>query len=301
MMMVRIMKMMLVDIYQYVGHDDANQYSSCWLCYLYDDDEYDDDDHDHAATCMMMMMMVVMIIMIMLPPVWEPGRRARCGRDRPRSHPRQARHRAPANHSNPKLKDGRIYQTVGGAPPDELNKPHSEEQEEEGWAAERFLCFLIQDSCFSSNTIKKDWTTQRRSFQQEWVLENQEVKRNVFPFTLFEKWKWNKNDWKSKSRNESEIKTTRDRELKFQNKSQEFSRIETLTGHCPVTVINDIRIKVQLESHNSVCYQDIVGDSPRGHDAWLLTGKLSVWLSSQNKVHPLTRGCLLNWCNVWEF
>ena len=48
------------------------------------------------------------------------------------------------------------------------------------------------------------------------------------------------------SRNESEIKTTRDREEKFQNKSQEFSRIETLTGHCPVTVINDIRMKVQL-------------------------------------------------------
>ena len=209
MMMVRIMKMMLVDSYQYVGHDDANQYSSCWLCYLYDDDEYDDDDHDHAATCMMMMMMVVMIIMIMLPPVWEPGRRARCGRDRPRSHPRQARHRAPANHSIPKLKDGRIYQTVGGAPPDELNKPHSEEEEEK-WAAERFLCFLIQDSCFSLNTIKKIEQLNDAVSSKSGFWKNQDVKRNVFPFTLFEKWKWNKNDWKSKSRNESEIKTTRD-------------------------------------------------------------------------------------------
>ena len=27
-----------------------------------------------------------------------------------------------------------------------------------------------------------------------------------FPFTLFEKWKWNKNDWKSRSRSKSEIK-----------------------------------------------------------------------------------------------
>ena len=199
MMMVRIMKMMLVDSYQYVGHDDANQYSSCWLCYLYDDDEYDDDDHDHAATCMMMMMMVVMIIMIMLPPVWEPGRRARCGRDRPRSHPRQARHRAPANHSIPKLKDGRIYQTVGGAPPDELNKPHSEEEEEK-WAAERFLCFLIQDSCFSSNTIKKieqlnDAVSSKSGF---WKIKKW---KEFFSLSLF-------------SRNESEIKMTKNREVK---------------------------------------------------------------------------------------
>ena len=54
------------------------------------------------------------------------------------------------------------------------------------------------------------------------------------PFTLFEKWKWNENDWKSRSRSESEIKMTQDwdREVKFQKKSREFSRIETLAGHC---------------------------------------------------------------------
>ena len=52
-----------------------------------------------------------------------------------------------------------------------------------------------------------------------------------FPFTLFEKWKWNRNDWKSRSRSESEIKMTRDREVKFQKNSREFSRIETLAGH----------------------------------------------------------------------
>ena len=62
-----------------------------------------------------------------------------------------------------------------------------------------------------------------------------EKKGEIFvPFTLFEKWKWNENDWKSRSRSESEIKMTRDRdrEVKFQKKSREFSRIETLAGHC---------------------------------------------------------------------
>ena len=66
-----------------------------------------------------------------------------------------------------------------------------------------------------------------------------EKKGEIFvPFTLFEKWKWNENDWKSRSRSESEIKMTRDRdrEVKFQKKSREFSRIETLAGHC----LNDI-------------------------------------------------------------
>ena len=50
-------------------------------------------------------------------------------------------------------------------------------------------------------------------------------------FTLFDKWKWKINDWKSRSGSESEIKTTRDREVKFQKNSREFSRIETLAGH----------------------------------------------------------------------
>ena len=62
-----------------------------------------------------------------------------------------------------------------------------------------------------------------------------EKKGEIFvPFTLFEKWKWNENDWKSRSRSESEIKMTRDRdrEVKFQKNSREFSRIETLAGHC---------------------------------------------------------------------
>ena len=49
-----------------------------------------------------------------------------------------------------------------------------------------------------------------------------------FSITLFEKWKWNRNDWKSRSR--SEIIVTRDQEVKF--KKKKFSRIETLAGHC---------------------------------------------------------------------
>ena len=49
-----------------------------------------------------------------------------------------------------------------------------------------------------------------------------EKKGDIFsPFTLFEKWKWNRNDWKSRSRSESEIKMTRDREVKFQKNSRE--------------------------------------------------------------------------------
>ena len=53
-----------------------------------------------------------------------------------------------------------------------------------------------------------------------------------FPFTLFEKWKWNRNDWKSRSRSESEIKMTQDRELKLKKK---ISRMETLVVHCQLS------------------------------------------------------------------
>ena len=73
----------------------------------------------------------------------------------------------------------------------------------------------------------------------------------LVPFTLFEKWKWNENDWKSRSRSESEIKMTRDRdrEVKFQKKSREFSRIETLAGHCTFATISPLVLLLHWPQH----------------------------------------------------
>ena len=69
----------------------------------------------------------------------------------------------------------------------------------------------------------------------KWFHHFREMKSEKFsPFTLFEKWKWKSNDSKSRSRSESENQITqnRDREVNFQKNSREFSRIETLAGHC---------------------------------------------------------------------
>ena len=54
------------------------------------------------------------------------------------------------------------------------------------------------------------------------------------PFTLFEKWKvkWFFVSLFSRSESEIEIPRDRDREVKFQKKSREFSRNETLAGYC---------------------------------------------------------------------
>ena len=53
------------------------------------------------------------------------------------------------------------------------------------------------------------------------------------PFTLFEKWKvkWFFVSLFSRSESEIEIPRDRDREVKFQNNSREFSRNETLAGY----------------------------------------------------------------------
>ena len=55
-----------------------------------------------------------------------------------------------------------------------------------------------------------------------------------YPFTLFEKWKvkWFFLSLFSRSESEIEIPRDRDREVKFQNNSREFSRNETLAGYC---------------------------------------------------------------------
>ena len=56
---------------------------------------------------------------------------------------------------------------------------------------------------------------------------------NFFFFILFEKRKWNKNDWKSRSRSESEIKMTRDREVKYKK------NLSQVTGTQPVWVYHE--------------------------------------------------------------
>ena len=55
-----------------------------------------------------------------------------------------------------------------------------------------------------------------------------------FPFTHFESEKWNENALKSRSRMKSEMKMPRDRdrEVKLEKNSREFSRNETLAGYC---------------------------------------------------------------------
>ena len=57
-----------------------------------------------------------------------------------------------------------------------------------------------------------------------------------FPFTCFKNEKWNENEMRSRSRMKSEMKMPRDQdqEVKFQKKSREFSRNETLAGYWKV-------------------------------------------------------------------
>ena len=61
------------------------------------------------------------------------------------------------------------------------------------------------------------------------------------PFTLFEKWKvkWFFVSLFSRSESEIEIPRDRDREVKFQKKSREFSRNETLAGYWWAWPLND--------------------------------------------------------------
>ena len=59
-------------------------------------------------------------------------------------------------------------------------------------------------------------------------------------FTIFEKWKV-KNflpSLFSRSESENQMTQNRDREVNFQKNSREFSRIETLAGHCMIQGLN---------------------------------------------------------------
>ena len=93
---------------------------------------------------------------------------------------------------------------------------------------------LELDLAVESASHQYEWGNDlsNESFWPFWPFSGMVAKGEIFFFfTLFEKWKWKRNDWKSRSRSENEIKMTRDREVKFQKK---ISRIETLAGHCIV-------------------------------------------------------------------
>ena len=68
---------------------------------------------------------------------------------------------------------------------------------------------------------------------QEFTLFSRE-KRVKYEFTLFEKWKvkWFLVSLFSRSESEIKMPRDRDREVKLQNNSREFSRNETLAGYC---------------------------------------------------------------------
>ena len=82
------------------------------------------------------------------------------------------------------------------------------------------------------------------------------------PFTLFEKWKvkWFFVSLFSRSESEIEIPRDRDREVKFQKKSREFSRNETLAGYWEGnhTMPRLQSLPHQTMSHNTLSIQTIV-------------------------------------------
>ena len=83
------------------------------------------------------------------------------------------------------------------------------------------------------------------SREKEWNLKLfhsfQELKSEFcFPFTHFENEKWNENALRSRSRMKSEkkMRRDRDREMKCQQNSREFSRNKTLAGYWSVMINN---------------------------------------------------------------
>ena len=74
---------------------------------------------------------------------------------------------------------------------------------------------------FTLFSREKEWNL--KCFHSFWELKSE----FCFPFTHFENEKWNENALRSRSRMKSEMKMPRDREVKCQTNSQEFSRKET--------------------------------------------------------------------------
>ena len=93
-----------------------------------------------------------------------------------------------------------------------------------------FYILHLSICCMISLFFLEKQSEIRNSFT---FFEKWKVKKN-YPFTLFEKWKvkWFFLSLFSRSESEIEIPRDRDREVKFQNNSREFSRNETLAGYC---------------------------------------------------------------------
>ena len=106
-----------------------------------------------------------------------------------------------------------------------------------------FQCFTLLISLHFSWTKQNKIQSYMHNFtlfsrEKEWNLKCfhffREMKSETnIPFTLFEKWKvkWFFVSLFSRSESEIEIPRDRDREVKFQKKSREFSRNETLAGY----------------------------------------------------------------------
>ena len=108
-----------------------------------------------------------------------------------------------------------------------------------------FLTYFVLGSAPSSNG---------NFFDQTWcqisLFFSRENGLNFFPFTLFEKWKWNKIDWKLRLRSESVIKMTRDWKVKFPKKKSWESRLSLVTEVCithSVTISRRTDVKVLMK------------------------------------------------------
>ena len=96
---------------------------------------------------------------------------------------------------------------------------------------------LELDLAVESASHQYEWGNDlsNESFWPFWPFSGMVAKGEIFFFfTLFEKWKWKRNDWKSRSRSENEIKMTRDREVKFKKKISRIleNRDSRRSVHC---------------------------------------------------------------------
>ena len=111
------------------------------------------------------------------------------------------------------------------------------------------------------------------------------------PFTLFEKWKvkWFFVSLFSRSESEIEIPRDRDREVKFQKKSREFSRNENLAGLCYAGVDKILLKSERGEFQPSPVWRSIshdIGDSVIVEILKILKSHIHpIWRNPLNMLH----------------
>ena len=98
------------------------------------------------------------------------------------------------------------------------------------------LCIIKKLEFFTLFSREKEWNLKCFHLFREWKVKWECLEIEI------ENEKWNEKALKSRSRVKSEMKMPRDRdrEVKFQNNSREFSRNETLAGYCRLVPINSI-------------------------------------------------------------